>query len=855
MNYFGSKCLALLAATGVGLVACDNDSDHINAESLTQGMTLAARAQIAATLYWHENGELPCSADGMGRLDLSLQRGGDPVLKDLAVTGCGEITATYTTASGMVDGTVVFTASLPRRGPELNWDCATGDFRRIKQYASECRYDASLASGAVPALAPQIVAATPVAAQPDLEPPAADCRDGVALYRSVFTDAIKERVPQSRLVALGPDTTEVVFFSEIIGAAGQQIRHRWFHDDTEIAEVPLAVGADRWPAWSTQRVGSLRPGVLRVEVMQGGCLVGQESVQIAAQQQLDPASRSGWMRPRQALETALARQNEQSKSVRKPRSYVDGRTADGDTLLTAAIRRQDEQEALILINSADVSSAGLGWEEQEKYRLMANPLLRDRDGITPIDLAQRLNQPEVVEALVASAISPRKKQRRSSRGPDGGQWDDSTLYSLSAGDAGAQRFADGDTALIRATRLGNERAVLTLLRLGRSGPAIRPERISEQLYAYDAGGRQPIDIARSEGFHGVERLLELGMRKYTPRWALSRATFAANMNGDEPGECRKVGFSDESELHFFAELTDIAGRQVTHEWRIDRKTVHKVKFDVKSQRAKTHSSRRFSPIEDIGLWEVRVVEGEDNVLGTRRLHYQTLTERIDKNRDKYIGSEGCNLGGSAMYTLADAHAPISKLQYFVDQGAALKPRSNRYQDLYSKVISNGSIALTRWFLDRGADPNGSVNNGNTPLTLAVEAGDAPMVLFLLAKGADVNKPRFRGRLTPLHVASVELDVNIGGILLASGADPNAADSGGATALHRATNRCSAEFSLALLQRGADPKAVSRRGRTPIEWAATCFKNNTWPRTAPGLQPLLAEGIDNTEAAIADIDLN
>lgn len=852
MNYLRSKCLAL-AVTGVGLVACDTESDPINAEYLTQGLTLAARAQIAATLYWHETGELPCSADGLGLLELSLRRGGDPVLKDLTVTGCGEITATYPAVSGMVNGTVIFTASLPRRGPELNWDCASGDFRRIKDYASECRYDAALASGAVPAAAPQLAKVTP-AAQSEPEIPAADCRDGVALYRSVFTDAVNDGVPQSRLVTLGPDTGEVVFFSEIIGAAGQQVSHRWLNNDTEIDQVSLAVGSDRWPAWSTQPVGPIQAGILRVEVIQGGCVVGQESVQIAAKQQSDPADRRGWMRPAQALETALARHNEPSEAVSKRRIHVDGRTADGDTLLTAAIRQQDKQEALILINTSDISSAGLRMEELEKHRLMANPLLRDRDGISPIDLARRLNQSEVVEALVASVISPRKKQRGSNRGQDVGQWGDSMIDTLSASDAGAQRFADGDTALIRATRLGNERAVLTLLRLGKSGPVIQPERIAEQLYGYDAAGRQPIDIARSEGFYGVERLLELGMNKYTPRWALSRATFAASMQGDEPDECRKVGFSDERELHFFAELTDIAGRQVRHEWRLDGRTVYSVEFDIKSQRSKTHSSRRFSAEEDIGRWEVHVVEGEDNVLGIRRLQYHELTDRIDKNRHKYIGTEGCDLGASAMYTLVDAHAPISKLQYFIDRGATLKPRSNRYQDLYTKAISNGSIAITRWFLDRGADPNGAVNNGRTPLTLAVEVGDAPMVLFLLAKGADVNKPRFRGNLTPLHVAAVEFDANIGEILLASGADPNATASG-STALHATANRCNAEFSIALLRRGADPQVVDRRGKTPIDSAASCFKNNTWPRTTPELQPLLAVGTYDSEAVITDADIN
>jgi len=681
---------------------------------------------------------------------------------------------------------------------------------------------------------------------------ASDCRAGVALYRSVFTDAVKDRVPHKRFVVLGPETPEVIFFTELVGAAGRQITHRWLHDDAEVEAFSFDIASERSESWSARSVGQLRPGVLRVEVLDGECLIGQESVQIAATSQLDPADRTGWMRPKQALETLLARQAGEPEEVVPARRAIDGRDSNGDTRLTAAIRRRDQSEAMKLIRTHDMDtvpdSRSLSSEDYERYRQMADPLLPDRDGVSPIDLAHRMGQTEIVEALIESAVTPSKSRRRRRSPPDRGMWDDTVIRSLGAGGGAELRFADGDTALHRAVRLGNERAVITLLQLGKK-TLIHPTKIPELVYAYDASGRRPLDIARDEGFYGIERFLEMAIKKHQPKWALHRATFAASMNGDEPGECRKVGFEDESQLFFFAEIAEMKSRRVSHEWLFKGanekafRTVHASTFDVPSEMFKTQSQRPFTP-EDVGSWEVRILDDQGEVLGSRRLRFLELTPSIIKNRAQYIGTEGCNLGGSAMFALVDAHAPISKIQYLVDKGATLKPRSHIQQNLFFKAIHGGNISLTRWFLDRGVDIDAHVKDGRMPLAIAAEAGDVPMVLFLIAKGADVNRQRFRGKLTALQVAATELDVGVARVLLANGADPNIPSDGGFTALHRAASRCAAELSVVLLEHGADPLAQSNQGETPRKAAIQCRASDTWQPDLPGLAPLLARGAED-----------
>ena len=192
----------------------------------------------------------------------------------------------------------------------------------------------------------------------------------------------------------------------------------------EIKRVSFAVEADRWRTWSSPPLPSLTPGLLRVEVIADGCLLGQQTLQITAQTLFDPATRTGWMRPQQALETTLARQAEQPVDPdRRPR-LIDSRDDSGDTWLTAAIRRRDSSEVLKLLNTHDMdqipNANRLPRAEYEKYWHRANPLLLDRDGISPINLAHRPGQSDLVEALIACALSPRapSKRRRSNRGPE-----------------------------------------------------------------------------------------------------------------------------------------------------------------------------------------------------------------------------------------------------------------------------------------------------------------------------------------------------------------------------------------------------------------------------------------------------
>ena len=118
--------------------------------------------------------------------------------------------------------------------------------------------------------------------------------------------------------------------------------------------------------------------------------------------------------------------------------------------------------------------------------------------------------------------------------------------------------------------------------------------------------------------------------------------------------------------------------------------------------------------------------------------------------------------------------------------------------------------------------------GDTALHLAAAGYRVEIVRLLLAAGADPNAAMNHRHSGPLHYSSdgyiigPEWDparqVETIRCLLAAGADVNAQDKNGASALHRAVRtRCAAAAS-ALLEAGGDPRLRNKPGSTPFHLA-------------------------------------
>jgi ankyrin repeat protein len=112
-------------------------------------------------------------------------------------------------------------------------------------------------------------------------------------------------------------------------------------------------------------------------------------------------------------------------------------------------------------------------------------------------------------------------------------------------------------------------------------------------------------------------------------------------------------------------------------------------------------------------------------------------------------------------------------------------------------------------------------DGAQPLHFAAFFGYPEACRLLLDHDADpgIHAQGFN-RVAPINAAAANdakgdaVATEIVGLLLERGADPNAAQGGGATALHTAALVQNAELARLLLDHGADPDAAMDDGRTP-----------------------------------------
>lgn len=133
------------------------------------------------------------------------------------------------------------------------------------------------------------------------------------------------------------------------------------------------------------------------------------------------------------------------------------------------------------------------------------------------------------------------------------------------------------------------------------------------------------------------------------------------------------------------------------------------------------------------------------------------------------------------------------------------------------------------------------SSGATPLMKAAGDGSEEIVAYLLAQGADPNAAN-SGGATALHYASGALTPKtaIADLLIRKGADQNARTGRGAGMLHSASGAARPVMVRFWLGKGLSVSATDRYGRQPIHYAAGA----AWD---------VAEALDLLAAAGADIN--
>jgi ankyrin repeat protein len=178
-------------------------------------------------------------------------------------------------------------------------------------------------------------------------------------------------------------------------------------------------------------------------------------------------------------------------------------------------------------------------------------------------------------------------------------------------------------------------------------------------------------------------------------------------------------------------------------------------------------------------------------------------------------------------------------------------------DLLSATPALATASLERrdeFFL---AERLAQVYQGDTALHAAGFSYDTEIARDLITRGANVRARNRRGA-EPLHAAVIGVPGSPGWdptsqrevilYLIAAGADPNAAATGGVTALHRAVrNRCSAAVR-ALLHAGADPLLQNDSGSSASDLAHwTTGRGGTGSAEAKAEQRIIVELLEINSA--------
>ncbi|KAG5896169.1 hypothetical protein JTB14_016944 [Gonioctena quinquepunctata] len=148
-----------------------------------------------------------------------------------------------------------------------------------------------------------------------------------------------------------------------------------------------------------------------------------------------------------------------------------------------------------------------------------------------------------------------------------------------------------------------------------------------------------------------------------------------------------------------------------------------------------------------------------------------------------------------------------------DVNAGLNKPSNK-SPLYFAVQSN-AIDCAKELLQNNASPNTQQVFSETPLHVAAALSNAFTMKLLLEYGAAVDVQCGRERMTPLHYAAEDGDLECVKILINAGAVISSRNHKRQTPLHLAALAQCTETIAFLLRKGADVDAADADGRTPL----------------------------------------
>jgi ankyrin repeat protein len=210
-------------------------------------------------------------------------------------------------------------------------------------------------------------------------------------------------------------------------------------------------------------------------------------------------------------------------------------------------------------------------------------------------------------------------------------------------------------------------------------------------------------------------------------------------------------------------------------------------------------------------------EGEVTALyeATRRKDAEIVERLLKAGADVNVQLKR---GGGTPLLLAAALGDKRIVEMLVAKGADLSFKPPSGSTVLHEAAKSGQKDVVEFLLTRNVDLNAVDSFGRTPLDDACQKlNNNAVVRVLLEHNANPNTKDVEN--SPLRLAVGLKDLEMAGLLLDHGADPNLADRFGETPLHRAVSNGQIEMVRLLLAHKADPNRKAREGikeLTPIE---------------------------------------
>jgi hypothetical protein len=103
--------------------------------------------------------------------------------------------------------------------------------------------------------------------------------------------------------------------------------------------------------------------------------------------------------------------------------------------------------------------------------------------------------------------------------------------------------------------------------------------------------------------------------------SVSRSQFTSAIVDREPVDLIETLSTDNTNIIFFTELTELQGQTVTHQWLYNDVVMFEKSFDVGGARWRVWTSKSLQPGWS-GTWTVNVLDGERNVILIQSFEYQ-----------------------------------------------------------------------------------------------------------------------------------------------------------------------------------------------------------------------------------------